>query len=524
MPSPPVDAGAAPLEPPTASDPTPEWVVHDRTHLELTHRYAFSSDAPFEWEMYAFVPKSFRLRQQAYVRENLYDDLQSRFRLNLAPRSLNELRDRLPVPTSVSDEESLVREMQLFASGVRTAAVSEQQALSELSAEEQGPRLDALLADGPALAKQMREVFDRLPGSLREVSRRIDEHVSRVLEVLYGSLSQSLEASEGRSELASRLADAAAAEARYRRDVGLGAVGRRGLSEREAEHLEFRAHALKRFTSTALWLNAEVRTAGAWAKHVFYAVAAGLAMSFSLAAALWHGPQTGSFTANLLPWAVAVVVAYMGKDRVKALLQDTFSGWLSKYFPDRVWRLSRLGTTLAQIREESGFLSSRRLPDEVRSVRERYDRGPFSRVGRTETVLWHRKEVRVTRRAARSIDSRFDSIVEIFRLDVLRWLTHADDATRTIVFADPEDGHVYESPARRAYNIQLIYRLRQKGDEAPWHRARVVVTRTGILRIDDLDRGWTPDGPPDTLSDRVTLSSHPPSAAPLRPISTPLKV
>ena len=66
-----------------------------------------------------------------------------------------------------------------------------------------------------------------------------------------------------------------------------------------------------------------------------------------------------------------------------------------------------------------------------------------------------------------------------------RWLDHTDDPKRKIVFADPNDQHIYSAVARRVYNIAVVYRLRRAGDlDAPWHRVRVVVTRKGILRID----------------------------------------
>ena len=138
------------LASPPDSTATPSWVVHDRTHLELTHRYPLEAGASFEWEMYAFVPKSFRLRQQAYLQENLSDDLQSRFRLDLVPRPFGELRGVLPLleDSARGDGEKFVREMQLFASAVRTTAVAEQRALLELTVEERAPRLELLLSQG----------------------------------------------------------------------------------------------------------------------------------------------------------------------------------------------------------------------------------------------------------------------------------------------------------------------------------------------------------------------------------------
>ena len=52
------------------------------------------------------------------------------------------------------------------------------------------------------------------------------------------------------------------------------ALGAATASERRIEHLEFRRHVLKRFTSSVLWLTLDVRERNRWIEHTFYAVAA----------------------------------------------------------------------------------------------------------------------------------------------------------------------------------------------------------------------------------------------------------
>jgi hypothetical protein len=84
-------------------------------------------------------------------------------------------------------------------------------------------------------------------------------------------------------------------------------------------------------------------------------------------------------------------------------------------------------------------------------------------------------------------DPRFSALTEIFRLDLRRWLAHTDDPKREIVFADPIAGRVDRAEAPRVYNIGIIFRLRRAEEEtAPWNRLRVVVTRKGIRRIDEI--------------------------------------
>jgi hypothetical protein len=215
------------------------------------------------------------------------------------------------------------------------------------------------------------------------------------------------------------------------------------------------------------------------------ALAAMLAMSFALGAAVLHGTQASG---SLWAWALAVVMAYAAKDRIKALLQAIFSRLISRYFPDRRWRIRdrERGGVLGKVHERSGFVAFRDVPESVLAARRLTRKHPFEEQSRPERVLWHHKTVTIDAGKARASDARFSALTEIFRLNIKRWLEHTDDPKRKIVFADPDDRHVYSAVARRVYNIGIVYRLRREGEETPWHRIRVVVTRKGILRIDPI--------------------------------------
>ncbi len=87
----------------------------------------------------------------------------------------------------------------------------------------------------------------------------------------------------------------------------------------------------------------------------------------------------------------------------------------------------------------------------------------------------------------RSIDPRFDSLTEILRLDVARWLTHTDDPARTVTLADPDSGELVKSSLPRAYDVTILHRLTPTGLDTTWSAARVVLSRKGIRRVDQLD-------------------------------------
>ncbi|HEY8427787.1 MAG TPA: hypothetical protein VIL20_05410 [Sandaracinaceae bacterium] len=482
----------------------PAWRIHDRTHLEFAVDYPLDPKARstvWEWQAYFFIPESLRLDGKTYGKQDIYADLQSYVRFavpdvpfgELAGVALDELRE--VVRRGVSDE--IVRELRLFACRVRAAGVRTGRAITDALEAGADARTTALAAtarmvtDARRITSGLREQIAALPegdDTLRTAATWVDEDVSRLIETIFGSLSHALEKADAPAALRQSVVDVAVAEARYRAEHGLEGVGHVAISKREVESLEFRRHVLKRFTSSVLWLKPEVREGARIVLEVLYAVAAGVAMAFALAAAILNGTNPMD-DERLWMWCAIAVLAYMGKDRIKASLQQIFSKVVSRHFPDRRWRIldRERGVVLGKVDEHSAFVPFDAIPEPVLAKRRSTRKHPLEEQARPENVLWHRKVVRLSAERVAQADPRFGALTEIFRLDLRRWLAHTDDPKRKIVFADPVEGRVCDAVAPRVYNIGVVYRLRRKDDEsAPWQRLRVVVSRKGIRRIDHI--------------------------------------
>lgn len=482
----------------------PAWRIHDRTHLEFALDYAVAPGertSEHEWEAYFFVPESLRIDDKTYDKQDIYFDLASYIRFAVPDVSFGQVAgapiERLREVVDAGDPKAIVRELRVFACLVRAAGVAARRSISEaLSDGDPDLRTRGLattarmVTDGRRIAEGLRDVLAHLPtgdDTLETAARWVDEDVSRLLETLMGSLAVRLEKAGAPEALQQSVVSAAVAEARYRRDAHLDGVGMTGANKRDVEHLEFRRHVLKRFTSSVLWLNPEVRDGAKMVLHVLYAIAAGVAMAFAVTAALWNGDPMRSD--QLWMWGVVAVIAYMAKDRIKAWLQGAFSSVVSRHFPDRRWRIRdrERSVVLGKIDEQSAFVPFDELPEPVLEKRRSTRKHPLEEQARPEKVLWHRKVVRLSAAELARADDRFDALTEIFRLDLRRWLAHTDDPKRKIVFADPDEGRVQSAMAPRVYNLGIVYRLRKPGDEsAAWHRIRVVVSRKGIRRIDHI--------------------------------------
>ncbi len=494
-------------------DPPVEWRVHDRTHVEFAIDYPTGPGASttHTWEAYFFVPESFRLRDGTYDKKDIYEDLWSYVRYavpsvpfhelgstaegSLLDRLLEALRAASGAPDGSEKAAAAMQRLRLFACHVRASGLSAMREVERRVAEDTEV-VGTFVASCGAVAGAFRNVLVqaeafRLPDEVRTAASWTDEDISLVLETFCATLGIAMEKASDEADalgpLAEQLAAYAVCEARHRRSSGYDTVGTSDADERMAEHFEFRRHVLKRFTSSVLWLSLEVRQAATWVVHALYAVAAMAAMTFAVWASMGSEPST-----SFIRYAVPLAVAYAVKDRMKALLQGVFADWIAKRFPDRNWLIrdrERDGRVVGRVKEQAGFLPFRGVPEEVLKVRRLTREHHLEEQARPERVLWHQKTMIIDPEKVRDNASDFSMLTEIFRLNLRRWLAHADDPNRKAVFADPDDALIYSMTTRRVYNVNVVYRLRAggggaKGTGGPYHRIRVVVSRKGIERID----------------------------------------
>lgn len=501
-----------------------DWRIHDKTHLEFAIDYPFGREGvKYTWEAFFFVPDSFRLDGTTYDKKEMYEDLQSYVRLavpdvpfedlfvapkeakeedattRLTPTFLTELEASIELARGAEDDSEpsrvAIRRARTYACLVRAAGLARQRELLDAIAVAAEPRevtklVGAFLRTSRGVASSLRLVIERaskldLPPELLVALRWVDEDISLVLETLAATASIKVQERADRDprwcEIAGRLAGEAVAEARYRERASYPSVGRSDASARDVEHIEFRRHMLRRFTSSVLWLKNEVRDGASWVLQGLYAAAAALAMGFAFVATTRANESSNFYLLMFL-----VVASYAIKDRMKALLQLWFSRWAERRFPNRKWTIRdpERKTTVGIVLERAGFSPFSSLPKKVLEARRLTREHALEECARPEAVLWHEKTVELHKPEVGRLPSPM--LTEIFRLNIGPWLHHTDDANRSITFADPSSASVYSAIARRVYNINVVYRLRRENAEPHWKRIRVVVSRKGIERIDPI--------------------------------------
>ncbi len=525
------------------------WRIHDKTHLELAIDYPFEREvSTYSWEAFFFVPDSFRLEQTTYDKKQIYDDLLSYVRLAVPELSFAELAESCAadVPGTLAADlrntllhacgeqdgsptsKVAVRRLRVFACMVRASGLSAQRhMLSEMETAETPEQAERAARTFVALASRAMRDFRKLieevenrevPSEVRVALRWVDEDISLFVEALTATASVEVHqraatppkaaaahpvsakpdvlpfsaatSANGNADkwmaIASLLAGEAVSEARYRRERHYPSVGYDDATARDVEHIEFRRHVLKRFTSSVLWLRHEVRDGATWVLHALYALAAAMAMVFAVLATIRATQMQGYVTL----YVVLLVASYAIKDRMKAVLQTTFARWAQKRFPDRAWTIcdEERKDAIGIVKERAGFRDFAHLPPGVLHSRRMTREHALEEHARPETVLWHQKTVQMTPRKEGRLPS--PTMTEIFRLNIGPWLAHTDDPNRTITFADPDEAVVCSVTARRVYNINVVYRLRKGSGknttDLGFRRIRLVVSRKGIERIDPI--------------------------------------
>lgn len=482
----------APL--PSLTELSPGWRRRDRTHLEINLEHPVAT-AGQVWEAWVFLPESFRLNADTYTKERIGSDVQSDVRFTAPVLELDDVPGEVEaIARTICDADSSVAidELKLFACRVREAIARttlEVRMTETNAAIEEGAMVlaEATTSAMTRIRLHLLPVCNQAEPQVAETGAWVDEHLSHVAEVAMVKLVRDLSRRKSTAPAADFVKDAAVAEARHRARTGAGPVASSGSSKFNLEQIERRRHALKRLTSSVLWLDSKAGDARRNAEHALHSIAAGIAMTFAVTAALLYGAPNDA--TDVWVWGSLVVLAYMGKDRIKATLQYRFDGLIDRRYPNRKWVVHRGtgGQQVATAEEKYRFVDPHELPPAVADFRRNLQSDSLGEILELDSILHHRKEMIIDVGVMRSIDNRFESVTEILRVDVARWLTQTDDPSRSVTLADPETGKLVKSSLPRAYDVTILYRLAPVGVNATWSAARVVLSRKGIRRVDQLD-------------------------------------
>ena len=240
----------------------------------------------------------------------------------------------------------------------------------------------------------------------------------------------------------------------------------------------YRWSVLKKYVDRPLFLEVRPRQGTTLLAHSLYGLAAAMAMIFATAVGYIWQVRYGQLS---LPCFTAIVIAYIFKDRIKDVGRDRLFKMFRRRIPDRRQVLyDGQEHQVGMCYEFFRFEDWDNLPECVRLLRNKTHLVEILNAFRSEDVLYYAKDMRVQRLLA-PFDATRRSLLDITRFDIAAFLRHAVDALDELP-GRSEDRLIY---GEKIYHVDMVRRV-SYGSESRLERWRIVLTRSGIRRIDEV--------------------------------------
>ena len=506
--------------------------LHDREQLEIRFNYAMGGDPGhhrYNMDAYLFVPRNVGLNRTNYTREEFYADVTPYMRLDAEALPLEQLADGDAPPSPLhrlwqaaaalrsgarpQPSQPLVVPVKLYAYLFTEAIKEEVRALrarcrrhvagSAESAAEILAATSAMLGRARAALwayRRLRAAFWPFEPvchvDLVRAMRNADEYMSLYLEeklaLLVRSSDRMAAMHDGGGVAARlRLLVAAMADEEAKHRLKYGFLRLTSVEPRDGEFFTYSLSHLKKSVQNALYLETRaIEADDLYLRNAVAAFGAALAAIWAFATRL---PATlaGLSASAQLAAVAGVVLAYVMKDRIKAITSDVLSRRLRK-FDHKSWlhgpsmAVLGLGMVRLRAREAMRFLRSSEAPESVAALR--LARRTVIRAENTgEEVIHYRKLI--------SLEVEGDApmppgywLRDILRLNMRHFMVRLDEPLARQSYFDARRGSFATAALPKVYHVNLILVVRRDdpGGAAEEQREhlRVVLDKQRIVRVE----------------------------------------
>ena len=477
---------------------------HDNFSVEFKFGFNCTPDGvkdDFAVNAWIFVPNSLDITPENYGKNQFYRDIKSNVRLITPIYSLKQLSQETSFPLTsltatlkkLAESPSDTKSVDAYEYHLKMFA-----AIFKSALRDQAKNL-MLSCDLPGASEQVEEYVDssrKVLGQFRELYRLIDipdvperiktsfrmcdEFMTHVLDVRTMRLIRLMDSSsdvQKSATLRQKLADLLASEHQYRKAVGYARLSGEPKRDRELVH---HYGMLKKFIESELYIKLDKKKDGVAVQQIYYSLAAGVAMVFATAVS-WHSQQKyGSVT---WPLFVALVISYMLKDRIKDLLRYYFAHRLGNQYYDKKALITIGKTKVGEIKEGFDFISAKKIPAEVKKMRENSSFVDDESTIFDEKVLLYRQRVMLDDRALAMNDQYpREGVNEILRLHLNRFTQKMDNADM-VVDVMGDDGSISSLKVQKIYYVNIVFQLVHDG-KLKYCQYRVGMTRNGVVDIE----------------------------------------
>ncbi len=496
---------------------------HDKNQLELKLNYPLrpnQHEQAYSVEAFIFVPRVLSLTSSSYPKERFYEDTATFIRMTTPKVPLEELSSKSAVkPWAASileavdqftsgpkgDLESAAQSLKLlgciFKSAVRDSVNESRDDIATALSRGEYAEAGAVVGE---FADNIRTALQRLrkvgvsasrsdaPSDLKEGWDAVDEYASLIAEEALTDLVALCEPHENHDGLHQALDEArtlAIGEYQHRVENGWSTFA---LDGERNEHLPHRWRVLKRYISSALYLNVSRDEPGQLVIDIIGMVAAAAAMLFATLAILAINHFYGASLSTA--FLTGMVLAYVIKDRIKELGKRTLGRRARKMMPDHIVRIfGHGGFEVGTAKESFEVRKVKNVDSEI--FEERFsDHDTHDAIdGRPETVLCYEKLISLSSSRLKRQFEGATGLTDIIRLNLGPMMARMDDAWETYRYIHPRTGAVQVTECARVYHINVLMRFAAHGEAAAIHRVRAIVNRKGIVRIEGIEGSATGD-------------------------------
>lgn len=521
------DAARGQVADPSSTDAIDSRIgVHDRNQFEVKLDYTVDPSRRrnrYRVDAYFFLPKSLGINRHTYGTEQFYSDVHAYIRFKTPTFPLNALLDpnnRDSPLFRVKDlsarvlherkgrklHDTISRDLRLLGCLVRAHVRDRVTALcrdlkdirdtyeqhpillddvrtSVLSLNEEWARVRESLRD-------LRPTFMQtgMSQALREAYQYVDEYVSLVVQMDFTKLLEAIDEVPGLRDLLAQPRTAVVQrileERSYRSGAGYPSVIDED-PDSENELFIYRRGILKKFVMSVLFLEIEKQKEGQRLAHLSGGFAAGVAMLFSTLLAVWTHTV---YAFNSIPFILALVVIYIGKDRIKDSLKQFLASKATRWLYDYSVKIHDPShrANLGRCREVFSFVERSGVPPAVMGLRNADAKTSIERESKPEVILHYGKEISVTSKVLGKLHGDLHDINDIIRFNVVSFLARMDDPTlRVRTYSTQRDAVVYRQSAKTYHmNVVFVFSSDGRGSSVSLRRVRVVLDRNGIRRME----------------------------------------
>ncbi|MCE7983572.1 MAG: hypothetical protein DYG89_20555 [Caldilinea sp. CFX5] len=489
--------------------------IHDRYQVEIKVEYQLlpSQQTRYTISTYFFIPQTLGINEVTYPPAEFYRRIQNYIRLRTPRFTPQALLDDPASPLCII--ERIIQEWSFLGDGQQQRLIDQckflrailrrtlnrslrqQWQLLDLSAErveEAAVMFRHHLATVETILDRYRQcgvqikqglTTGNIAVDLLETYNLTDEALSLVVEenlLRAMTLATTHPHPLIRETTKAQIANYIRREVDYRRHRGYGSILQ---FEGDNEQYLHRISALKKYTSSVLYLGASVSREGATAEQLLFALAAGISMFFATVVAFYFQSRYGAFT---FPVFIALVVGYMFKDRIKELGRLLSLRLLQSRYYDRRIEIHTLqdNQRLGRMREKMVFLKAAELPPRIVEERNQGVMSIIENGAQGEQILCYTRDVALHTKAFARIypdGPPITGVADILRLDVRPFLHKMDDPIEQRLGLDGDRLRTVKCAKVYYINVVSVYTVGGTKEQIVSQRVRVTLNRKGLIRL-----------------------------------------